>query len=47
MAGHILQHHSSLPLSIIARVMNPLALGLFQLLTPKIEKITSTAEAAV
>jgi hypothetical protein len=47
MAGHILQHHSYLPLFIIARVMNPLVLGLLQLLTPKIEKITPTAEATV
>ena len=38
-AGHILQHHSYLPLFIIAGVMHPLALGVVQLLTPKIEKI--------
>ena len=38
-AGHILQHHSYLPLFIIAGVMHPLAMGAIQLLAPTIEKI--------
>jgi len=43
-AGHILQHHSYLPLFIIAGVMHPLAMGVVQLLTPKIEKIPLAAK---
>ena len=43
-AGHILQHHSYLPLFIIAGVMHPLAMGVVQLLTPKIEKIPIAAK---
>lgn len=42
-AGHILLHHSYLPLFIIAGIMHPLAMGVVQLLTPKIEKIPATA----
>lgn len=41
-AGHILQHHTYLPLFIIAGVMHPLAIGVIQLLTPKIAKIPPT-----
>ena len=44
-AGHILLHHSYLPLFIIAGVMHPLAMGVVQLLTPKIEKIPVPAGA--
>jgi MFS transporter, ACS family, hexuronate transporter len=43
-AGHILQHHSYLPLFIIAGIMHPLAMGVVQLLTPKIEKIPIAAK---
>ena len=46
-AGHILQHHSYLPLFIIAGVMHPLTMGVVQLLTPKIEKIPQAAAPAV
>jgi ACS family hexuronate transporter-like MFS transporter len=46
-AGHILQHHSYVPLFIIAGVMHPLTMGVIQLLTPKIEKIPQTAAPAV
>lgn len=45
-AGHILQHHSYLPLFIIAGVMHPLTMGVVQLLTPKIERIPHTAAPA-
>jgi len=45
-AGHILQHHSYLPLFIIAGVMHPLTMGVVQLLTPKIERIPQTAAPA-
>jgi ACS family hexuronate transporter-like MFS transporter len=38
-AGHILQHHSYLPLFVIAGVMHPLAMAAIQLLAPKIDKI--------
>ena len=44
-AGHILLHHSYLPLFIIAGVMHPLAMGAVQLLTPRIEKIPATIGA--
>ncbi len=46
-AGHILQHHSYLPLFIIAGVMHPLAMVVVQLLAPKIEKIPQAPAAAV
>jgi ACS family hexuronate transporter-like MFS transporter len=46
-AGHILQHHSYLPLFIIAGVMHPLAMVVVQFLTPRIEKIPQTAAPAV
>ncbi len=46
-AGHILQHHSYLPLFIIAGVMHPLTMGVIQLLTPKLEKITQPTASAV
>ncbi|MFZ0964054.1 MAG: MFS transporter [Terriglobia bacterium] len=42
-AGHILEHHSYLPLFIIAGVMHPLTMGVVQLLSPRIEKIPQTA----
>jgi ACS family hexuronate transporter-like MFS transporter len=42
-AGHVLLHHSYLPLFIIAGVMHPLTMGVVQLLTPKIEKIPAAA----
>jgi ACS family hexuronate transporter-like MFS transporter len=42
-AGHILQHHSYLPLFIIAGVMHPLAMGVVQLVVPKIERIPQAA----
>lgn len=38
-AGHVLQHHTYLPLFIIAGVMHPLTLLVVQGLTPRIEKI--------
>jgi ACS family hexuronate transporter-like MFS transporter len=38
-AGHVLQHHTYLPLFIVAGVMHPLAMGTIQLMTPKIERI--------
>jgi ACS family hexuronate transporter-like MFS transporter len=44
-AGHILLHHSYLPLFIIAGVMHPLAMGVVQLLTPRIEKIPAMTGA--
>ena len=46
-AGHILQHHSYLPLFIIAGVMHPLAIGIVQVLVPKIEKIPQAVPPAV
>jgi ACS family hexuronate transporter-like MFS transporter len=46
-SGHILQHHSYLPLFIIAGVMHPLTMGVVQLLMPRIEKIPQTAAPAV
>lgn len=45
-AGHILQHHSYVPLFIIAGVMHPLAMGAIQWLTPRIEKIAPPAASA-
>lgn len=44
-AGHILQHHSYLPLFIIAGVMHPLAMLAVQLLTPRIERIALPADS--
>jgi ACS family hexuronate transporter-like MFS transporter len=46
-SGHILQHHSYLPLFIIAGVMHPLTMMVVQLLAPKIEKMPQTAAPAV
>jgi len=45
--GHILQHHSYVPLFIIAGVMHPLTMMLVHLLAPKIEKMPQTAAPAV
>ena len=38
-SGHILQHHSYVPLFIIAGVMHPLTMVVVQLLAPRIEKM--------
>lgn len=38
-AGHILQHHSYLPLFIIAGVMHPLAIAVIQVFMPRIKRI--------
>jgi ACS family hexuronate transporter-like MFS transporter len=45
--GHILQHHSYLPLFVIAGVMHPLTMVIVQLLAPKIEQMPQTASPAV
>jgi hypothetical protein len=40
-AGYVLQwFHTYVPLFIIASVMHPLAIGIVQLLIPKIEPVT-------
>jgi ACS family hexuronate transporter-like MFS transporter len=44
-SGHVLQHHSYLPLFIIAGVMHPLAMGVLQLLIPRIERVDARAPA--
>jgi len=43
-AGYVLQwFHTYVPLFIIASVMHPLAIGLVQVLIPKIESVTRNA----
>ena len=44
--GHILQHHSYLPLFVIAGVMHPLTMVVVQLLAPKIEQMPQEAASA-
>jgi len=38
-AGHVLQHHTYLPLFVMAGVMHPVTMLVVHLMTPKIEKI--------
>lgn len=42
-AGHVLQHHTYLPLFIMAGVMHPLTMLVIHALAPKIEKIQEAA----
>jgi ACS family hexuronate transporter-like MFS transporter len=44
-AGHVLQHHSYLPLFIIAGTMHPLAMVVVQLVVPKIKRIATVPES--
>jgi ACS family hexuronate transporter-like MFS transporter len=45
-AGHILQHHTYLPLFVVAGVMHPLTIVVLQVLTPRIEKIRPATNVA-